>query len=242
MSRHADNDDTVRTVTDVIESLAHTAPDRAAVVTMEETGPTITTRADLYEAVSRLGSRLNEDGDVKGERVAVCGETSLHWLTAALAVIRGGGVVVPVDAQMGDDVLTHVLEDSAPCCLFTDKAHQDRVGTLDLDSAPRVMLLGEEPEDEGSRQRRSAPAPEADPEAETVLFYTSGTTGMPKGVPLTHGNLVFQLHTILDSKIATASDRLLVPLPLHHVYPFVMGLLAPLAVGAAIVIPGSATA
>ena len=70
-----------------------------------------------------------------------------------------------------------------------------------------------------------------------VLFYTSGTTGPPKGVPLSHGNIASQLESIADLKIITAGDRALLPLPLHHVYPFVVGMLAPLTLGLPLVLP-----
>jgi long-chain acyl-CoA synthetase len=73
------------------------------------------------------------------------------------------------------------------------------------------------------------------------LFYTSGTTGAAKGVPLSHSNLVFQLDTLLGAGLVTGEDRVLLPLSLYHVYPFVMGTLTPLAAGLPIVMPHSLT-
>ena len=78
----------------------------------------------------------------------------------------------------------------------------------------------------------------ADPAA---LFYTSGTTGPPKGVPLTHGNLTFQINTLAGIGLVTPGDRVCLPLPLHHVYPFVVGLLTPLALGLPLVLPHALT-
>ena len=77
-----------------------------------------------------------------------------------------------------------------------------------------------------------------------ALFYTSGTTGAAKGVPLSHANLVFQIDTLLGAYLVSEDDRVLLPLPLHHVYPFVKGMprrwrrgfahrLAPIAYGSA---------
>ncbi|WP_462322233.1 AMP-binding protein [Halochromatium sp.] len=80
-----------------------------------------------------------------------------------------------------------------------------------------------------------------DPSAEAVLFYTSGTSGPPKGVPLTHDNLLSNLKAILSQDIVNPNDRLLLPLPLHHVYPFSLGMLAPLALGIRIILPYSLT-
>src|SRR5205085_4823450 len=65
--------------------------------------------------------------------------------------------------------------------------------------------------------------------------------GPPKGVPLTHGNLAFQLNTLLTADLVTSDDRILLPLPLHHVYPFTVGVLTPLGLGLPIVLPYSLT-
>jgi long-chain acyl-CoA synthetase len=85
---------------------------------------------------------------------------------------------------------------------------------------------------EGEVERRMA---ETAPEDIMTLFYTSGTTGAPKGVPLTHRNLAFQINAVAEANVVTEDDRVLLPLPLHHVYPFVVGTLTPLALGLTIV-------
>src|SRR5690606_38836730 len=69
----------------------------------------------------------------------------------------------------------------------------------------------------------------------------SGTTGTPKGVPLTHRNICANLQALLAAGLASPADRVLLPLPLHHAYPLTVGLLAPLAVGAAVVLPAGIT-
>ena len=83
--------------------------------------------------------------------------------------------------------------------------------------------------------------PELEADQPTVLLYTSGTTGTPKGVPLTHGNLCANLRALQAAGLASSEDRVLLPLPLHHAYPLTVGLLAPLAVGAAVVLPAGIT-
>ena len=81
--------------------------------------------------------------------------------------------------------------------------------------------------------------PRVEPGDPAALFYTSGTTGAAKGVPLSHSNLVFQIDALLGADLVSEDDSTLLPLPLHHVYPFVMGMLTPLAAGLPIVMPQS---
>ncbi|MCP9450867.1 MAG: AMP-binding protein, partial [Nitrospira sp.] len=70
---------------------------------------------------------------------------------------------------------------------------------------------------------------------------TSGSSGRPKGVPLTHANLISNLHALIDVLVYQPDERVLLPLPLHHVYPFMVGFLAPCALGLPIILPHSLT-
>jgi long-chain acyl-CoA synthetase len=73
------------------------------------------------------------------------------------------------------------------------------------------------------------------------MFYTSGSSGRPKGVPLSHRNLMSNLQALLTTQVYRPDERLLLPLPLHHVYPFMIGLLAPFALGLPVILPHSLT-
>ncbi|MCC5794136.1 MAG: AMP-binding protein, partial [Chromatiales bacterium] len=90
----------------------------------------------------------------------------------------------------------------------------------------------------GGGGARPPPPP---PDDVAVLLFTSGTTGPPKGVPLTHANLSFQVEAIRASGLLRSDDRMLLPLPLHHVYPLVLGTLMPLGMGLTIILPAAVT-
>ena len=92
-------------------------------------------------------------------------------------------------------------------------------------------------------QRLDASGLPAEPgaDAEAVLFYTSGTSGPPKGVPLTHRNLIANMEAVLEQGLVSKSDRLLLPLPLHHVFPFSVGLLMAMTAGVPVVLPQALT-
>ena len=218
---------------------------RPALVMVGEEGVEVWTYGELVGWVRRLADGLHGAGVGRGDRVALLAANSREWVAACLAVISAGAVVVPLDAQLGDDSLRHALEDSGARLVFTTADQAERLDNVRPGVALRKILL-----DVGEDDRRSwrcllteerVNVPPAGPDDVAVLFYTSGTTGAAKGVPLSHANLVFQIHSLLGADLVSEDDRVLLPLPLHHVYPFVMGMLTPLAAGLPIVLPQSLT-
>jgi long-chain acyl-CoA synthetase len=200
---------------------------------------------DLSTHVERLAAGLVAQGLEPGGRVAVMAGNSLEWVLAVLAVLRMGGVILPLDAQLGDEVLSHILDHSRAGLIFTEQAQAERLRALGLARPPRVVFLDVEAVAEESWRRLLAdePAdhPAVGPDDDAALFYTSGTTGVPKGVPLTQRNIAFQIRAIEAAGFVTAAERVLLPLPLHHVYPFVIGMLTPLALGLPLILPQGLT-
>src|SRR5690606_21176907 len=76
-----------------------------------------------------------------------------------------------------------------------------------------------------------------DSTAEAMVVDTSGTTGAPKPFTLTYGNVAANIDALVGAGVVTPDDRVVLPLPLHHVYPLVVGVLTPLSAGAAVVFP-----
>jgi long-chain acyl-CoA synthetase len=175
--------------------------------------------------------------------LALFAANRMEWVVACLAVISAGGVVVPLDAQLGDETLGHALADSGVRHVFTTTDQAGRVENID--GGLRAILL-DAGEDDGQSWRclltdEDVDLPPIEPGDGAALFYTSGTTGAAKGVPLSHANLVFQIESLLGADLVSEEDRVLLPLPLHHVYPFVMGMLTPLAAGLPVILPSSLT-
>lgn len=214
---------------------------RPALVAFDRHGCTVRSFGDLVRDVRRLAAGLSAAGLAQGEHALLFGPGTAEWILACLALIEAGAVPVPVDTQVGGDELTHIVRDSGARWMFAGPVQAGRVA--DASDRPRLVLLNAPRDDEGGLRRHLAPhqvefAP-ADPEDPAVLFYTSGTTGVPKGVPLTHRNLLSNLRALLDQRLLSDRDRVLLPLPLHHVYPFTVGLLTPLASGVPVVLPHS---
>ena len=205
---------------------------------------------ELAGQIGRLAGGLAEQGIGRGTTVVLFAPNAPEWVVAALALIRLGAVPVPLDVRLGAKQLAHCLEDSdcrfafvttdTVTALLANHPSPDDLTLISLDharpaadrDAPRMThwwgdLLSDQPAERAA----------VEPGDTAVLFYTSGTTGAPKGVPLSHQNLVHNIEGLLASDIVQGPERVLLPLPLHHVYPFTVGMLVPLEVGATIVLP-----
>src|SRR5436190_6659282 len=158
----------------------------------------------LAACVRAFANGLAGDGFKRGDTVALLAENSPEWIAAALGIIRAGMVVVPLDVQLGDKTLVHTLQDSDARAIITTKKRVERIKKLDLKEKPKLILLdaGENDPPAADWERflddEETELPTVGHEDEAVLFYTSGTTGPPKGVPLSHGNIVSQLDTAAD--------------------------------------------
>jgi long-chain acyl-CoA synthetase len=235
----------------VLETLQHLAQtlaahgDRSAIVALVKEDTKVWSFAALVDHARRLASGLTAAGLPRGAHVVLFAPNRPEWVVACLALFETGAVPVLIDSQMGKDDLQHVLTDSAPDWMFTTKNQAE--GLRHLDHAPelRLVFLDAAWDDPQSWLRYLAEGPlklsSARPEDTAALFYTSGTSGRPKGVPLSHRNLTSNLQALLGLHLIQEDDRLLVPLPLHHVYPFMVGMLAPLAAGIPVILPFSLT-
>ena len=221
--------------------------DRQALLALQEEGVESWSYEELAEHARRLAHGLAEDGISRGDHVVLLAASRPEWIVACLAIIGTGAVVTPVDAQLGPEALGRVLRSSDAEVIFTTTDHTEKLERPDIEVMPKPILLDVGDDDRRSWRRllaeeyRGAGLARPEPDEPAALFYTSGTTGVPKGVPLSHANLAFQIEAILGAGVVTEDDRMLVPLPLHHVYPFVMGILAPLTLGLTIVLLHSLT-
>ncbi len=203
-------------------------------------GSTVVTYAELDAWARRLAAGLRAQGAGDGAYVGIYAPNSPDWLAARLAILFAGGVGVSLDTDLTPDALAQQLTASGARMVLTVRANQDalvQAGLGELD----VRLLDAETNDLRALSQLEAdpitalPAP--DPDGVASLFFTSGTTGPPKGVPLTHRNIAHNVDALRSLNVVEQGDGVLLPLPLHHSYPFIVGMLTPLATGATIVLP-----
>lgn len=203
--------------------------------------------AELAGHARRLSRGLARASVGSGDHMALFATNRPEWIVVCLAVIGAGAVAVPLDAQIDDEMLAHALSDSGAGFVFATAEGAKRIERLEFEAAPGLILLDTGEDDKRSWRRflpdgdEELPAASSGPDDQAALFYTSGTTGSAKGVPLSHHNLTFQLDTLLESDLLTDDDRIMLPLLLHHVYPFVIGMLTPLAAGLPIIMPHALT-
>lgn len=220
--------------------------ERPALIQLAGEGQEDWTCAALAGQASRLAGGLVAAGLGQGERALLLAPNSPAWVIACLALLEAGAVPVPVDSQSAGEDLAFILANSGARWAFTVERLAPRLEQTGAgEQAPRLVLLDGDEADERhlARLLRDPPTPGAagDANDEAVLFYTSGTSGRPKGVPLSHANLLSNLQSILAEGLVDQTDRLLLPLPLHHVYPFAIGMLAPLVLGMVLVLPHALT-
>ena len=153
-----------------------------------------------------------------GDRVAIVMRNRPEYLEALFAIWHAGLVAVPVNARLHREEIAYILDDSGSAVVVTDDEHADEVeplvGTVD---ALQVAVLAPGPR--WDRLTGSAPAPLVDrqPGDAAWLFYTSGTTGQPKGATLTHRNLLMaSLSYFADIDQVMPQDCILHAAPLSH--------------------------
>jgi long-chain acyl-CoA synthetase len=212
-----------------------------AIITMTGGNPVEWPAAALAEDAARLAGGLLAAGLAPGEPVGLHGPNGPDWIAARLAIGAAGGVPVAVDDLTAAGDAAPILARAGCRWHFTTAAH---AAALPPEAGFRLVLLDGGDAPDGWRALRAAtagPLPDAAPEAEAMLVTTSGTTGAPKLFALTHANLDANLSAVLAVGLVGPQDRMLLPLPLHHVYPFLVGLMTPIAAGAALVLPETAT-
>ena len=168
-----------------------------------------------------------------------------RWVAAYLAVVHAGAVAMPLDDHADDGDILHLLKANQCRWIATTARRCDRLHALAAGEPLTYILLDSSDAaaenrlgwDRLSRSDGASPAPAVGPDDIAVIVHTSGTTGTPKAVPLTHANLMSNITALVAERLVVPGDCALLPLPLHHVYPMTVGMLTPLAAGATLVFP-----
>ncbi|MBQ1230442.1 MAG: AMP-binding protein [Clostridia bacterium] len=180
------------------------------------------------EEVDALGTALCARG-LMGKRILVSGENGYDWVRAYMAVICGVGVVVPVDKEIPAEEIANIANESeAAAILYSDKlaekveAIPSSVERICFTELPALIEDGRARIAAGDRTFLDA---KIDAHAMSALLFTSGTTGVSKGVMLSHRNICFNLSEMCQMVYIDDKDVFLSVLPIHHAYECTCGFL-----------------
>jgi long-chain acyl-CoA synthetase len=181
------------------------------------------------DQVLRFSAYLREQGVQAGDRVMLVSENGPEWPIAALAVLNLRAVLVPVAAIGSNLEIENTLKSARPkfCIYSKDIAgarHLDELTKAEGVKALSWRLQTENPLAEWIDGRAPAALDATATENDVaVLIYTSGTTGTPKGVPITHGNVLANARAVTQIIRVGESDRVVSVLPLSHMLEFTGG-------------------
>ncbi len=200
----------------------------------------VTSFAAFVAAVSNVAANLAERGFSRGDIFAFYAVNSPEYAIAFLAVAKLGGTVTTVNPLYTEGELQHQLEDSGASFLITNPDFFDRAGAAARAAGVTQLYVFGETEGATSfaelmvSERTASTTPQEVPAAQidrrtdlVVLPYSSGTTGLPKGVKLTHYNLIANLQQIAgvapgSDYAVTEDDTLIGVLPFFHIYGMIM--------------------
>ncbi|MEV4513905.1 FadD3 family acyl-CoA ligase [Dactylosporangium sp. NPDC049525] len=222
-----------RTLPDLVRAGAEHHRDREAIVD----GAVRLTYAGLAEEVARFAGALAARGVGKGDRVALWAPNSWRWIVAALGVVTAGGVLVPLNTRFKGPEAGYILARSGARLLLVDDGflgnrYVDSLVGQDLPDLSDIVILGEW---DAFVSRTAEVAADVRPDDLSDLFFTSGTTGRPKGAMLTHRQSTQVYVAWSELADLRAGDRYLLVNPCFNTFGYKAGVIACLLRGATIV-------
>jgi long-chain acyl-CoA synthetase len=211
---------------------------------------------ELGQSAETFAAGLVRLGLRPGEKVALVAPNGIEWVVGWLGVAMAGGVNVPIYGELGVHEIANIVRQADSRWAIVGAQYARKIDPRQLE---RVIVAGTGGEDDeatgvalarfgakgisfaaiGSEltpEDRPRVAVDSLPSDLASIVYTSGTTGDPKGVMLSHRNLTSNAMGAAKVVSVNSRDRLLLVLPLHHPFPFTAGMLAPLHLGAEIVL------
>jgi len=226
-------------------------PQNVAVEVQRAEGTESYTYIELRRMAESLGAWLVERGIQPGSRIAILADNHPRWVAAYLGIIAAGATAVPLDTAYHADQVAKLLRDSGSSLLISDLKHlavareatsrsQAEIVLTESGSATQSRGPGAAVQEEAladldaifAQYQGHFRAVPREPDNIASLLYTSGTTADPKGVMLTHANLLAEAEAVFAWAHIGPQDAILGVLPLFHVLSQMANLLLPLVAGA----------
>jgi long-chain acyl-CoA synthetase len=221
-----------------LEIIASQFPDKTAIQTKNNKEYTAYTYKEVYHKSCVIARFLINCGIKKGDRIVIVLDNRPEWASIYFAILLAGCIAVPVDFQVGIEELDFIIKETESKTVFTSTKYLALFSSSLLN---QIVVLDYEPGFQNKLQTKLIDFLEILSGTEEVLnfpevsihdiasiLYTSGTTGRPKGVMLTHANLYSNFLSIDKLKICSHKDNILSILPLHHSFSLMVTLIIPL--------------
>lgn len=203
---------------------------------------------NILDESIKVGQRISEITERdKQQRIAFLCPNDVTYITTQWGCWISGHTAVPLSRHYPLDMMEYIVNDCAASLLITTKEHEALMQLLTSRTGKKLIILDEVyrcTTKECSGQTTDGCVattrdinfdPSVYKDGDAMILYTSGSTGNPKGVVLSHSNLIAQINSQVEAWEWQARDVLLHVLPLHHIHGVVNALMCPLSVGAKLV-------
>ena len=196
------------------------------------------TYAEVDGAADVVAGVLINADVVPGAVIANICPAGRWWLAGTFGVWRAGGVLLPLESSHPTAELRHPVTDSSVTHVLCTSETRGLAEQLAAFTNAQVIDVREVLTQSNDATTTIEKTPKADDDADAMIVYTSGTTGLPKGVVHTHRSLAAQCAAMIDVWGWTSADRIVSVLPLHHVHGLVNVTFTAMTVGATLETPG----
>lgn len=184
-------------------------------------GESETTYAQLNDQANRVAAALIRMGIKPGDHIGLCAPNSVDWIVFYFGVLKAGAVAVTLSSLLKQGELSLLINHSKPRILFTQDEKLDELAGLRQGDILEKIISPKG--DMSFRQfmetgTESFSALERERTDTAAILYTGGTTGIPKGVELSHENINAAIHTVVFNERSVETDRALCFLPFNHVF------------------------
>ncbi len=227
----------VITIPEMIERGAREFHNRPALIKRQGNTYIVTTYSEMAEEVESIANALVSMGLRPSQRVAILGTNSPEWAKAYLSILKAGGVCVPLDSLLTQNEIIHLLMDSGARFAFISNKFIDAIlEKTDAFEVDKNLIILEEKSISKLIEigrNKSMPNAHTPPSLDDTasIIYTSGTTGNPKGVMLTHRNIISDCAACYEAVGILEDEHFLSVLPMHHTLECTAGFLLPLYSG-----------
>lgn len=227
------------TLPEMFEISAQRYPDRNCLTVFEPERITLSYSETLH-AVKKLAYWFTEKGAGSGAHIAVSGKNSSEWAVVYLAALFAGGVIIPIDYALHNEEIDVLLKTARPRFFFVDEEKYDYFAeeSRTADFTGEIYSLHKKNPETYVYNLKPTGKPDlakAEENDTAAILFTSGTTGNPKGVVLTHKNFVSDAYIAQSNLNIFHTDVFYALLPIHHSYTMLAVFLEALSVGAELV-------